>query len=157
MAVIGQSHLIWKSRVADYTFHGNTIVRIVPIEVGQNSGSSNSRSFWQEIRRLKENKSKQNNVSLQTFYDHFSQVYSENSAFSINHVETFVENNLSGNSEATESVDIENTDSLDLPISRDEVIKAISKLKRNKSAGSDLLPPELFIDAADCVTQCEII
>ena len=35
MAVIGQSHLIWRSRVADYISHGNTIVRIVPIEVGQ--------------------------------------------------------------------------------------------------------------------------
>ena len=35
MAVIGQSHLIWRSRVADYISHGNTIVRIVLIEVGQ--------------------------------------------------------------------------------------------------------------------------
>ena len=34
MAVIGQSHSIWRSRVADYISHGNTIVRIVPIEVG---------------------------------------------------------------------------------------------------------------------------
>ena len=34
MAVIGQSHLIWRSRVADHISHGNTIVRIVPIEVG---------------------------------------------------------------------------------------------------------------------------
>ena len=34
MAVIGQSHLIWRSRVADQISHGNTIVRIVPIEVG---------------------------------------------------------------------------------------------------------------------------
>ena len=35
MAVIGQSHLIWRSRVADQISHGNTIVRIVPIEVGR--------------------------------------------------------------------------------------------------------------------------
>ena len=34
MAVIGQSHFISRSRVADYISHGNTIVRIVPIEVG---------------------------------------------------------------------------------------------------------------------------
>ena len=123
-----------------------------------NLASSNPKSFWQEIRRLKENKSKQSNVSLQTFYDHFSQVYSENIAFSINYVETFVENNFSGNSGATASVDIETSDSLDLPISREEVIKAISKLKRNKSAGSDSLPPELFIDAADllCDPMCKI-
>ena len=34
MAVIGQSHLIWRCRVADHISHANTIVRIVPIEVG---------------------------------------------------------------------------------------------------------------------------
>ena len=34
MAVFGQSHSIWKSRVADHISHGNTIVRRVPIEVG---------------------------------------------------------------------------------------------------------------------------
>ena len=33
MAVIGQSHLIWRSRVADRISHGNTIVRIIPIKV----------------------------------------------------------------------------------------------------------------------------
>ena len=33
MAVIGQSHLLLRSRVPDHNFHSNTIVRIVPIEV----------------------------------------------------------------------------------------------------------------------------
>ena len=108
--------------------------------------SSNPRSFWHEIRRLKQNKSKECNVSLQAFYEHFSQVYSENSQFVIDHVETFVENNFS---EEAASEHTSNANSLDMPISQDEVIKAISKLKRNKSPGLDLLPPELFIDAAD--------
>ena len=40
MAVIGQSHLIWRSRVADHISHSNTIVRIVPIEVGHSYGQS---------------------------------------------------------------------------------------------------------------------
>ena len=111
--------------------------------------SSNPRSFWHEIRRLKQNKSKECNVSLQAFYEHFSQVYSENSQFVIDHVETFVENNFSGNAEEAASEHTSNANSLDMPISQDEVIKAISKLKRNKSPGLDLLPPELFIDAAD--------
>ena len=35
MAVIGQSHLLWRSRVPDHISHSNTIVRIVPIEVVQ--------------------------------------------------------------------------------------------------------------------------
>ena len=34
MAVIGQYNLMWRSRVLDHISHSNTIVRIVPIEVG---------------------------------------------------------------------------------------------------------------------------
>ena len=33
MAVIGQSDLLWRSRVLDHIYHSNTIVRIVPTEV----------------------------------------------------------------------------------------------------------------------------
>ena len=33
MAVIGQSHLLWRSRVPGHNYHSNTIVRIVPTEV----------------------------------------------------------------------------------------------------------------------------
>ena len=33
MAVIGQSHLLWRSRVPDHIYHSNTIVKIVPTEV----------------------------------------------------------------------------------------------------------------------------
>ena len=35
MAVIGQSHLLRRSWVPDHISHSNTIVRIVPIEVGR--------------------------------------------------------------------------------------------------------------------------
>ena len=35
MAVIGQSHLLWRSRVPGHISHGNTIVRTVPTEVVQ--------------------------------------------------------------------------------------------------------------------------
>ena len=35
MAVIGQSHLLWRNRVPDHISHSSTIVRIVPIEVGR--------------------------------------------------------------------------------------------------------------------------
>ena len=41
------------------------------------------------------------------------------------------------------------TSSLDALITCAEVKKAISKLKRNKSPGFDLLPPELFLDSID--------
>ena len=35
MAVIGQSHLLWRSRVPDHISHSNTIIRLVPIEAVQ--------------------------------------------------------------------------------------------------------------------------
>ena len=35
MAVIGQFDLLWMNRVPDHRYHSNTIVRIVPTEVGQ--------------------------------------------------------------------------------------------------------------------------
>ena len=38
MDVIGQYHLLWRSRVPDHISHSNTIVRIVPIEVGLGLG-----------------------------------------------------------------------------------------------------------------------
>ena len=45
-----------------------------------------------------------------------------------------------------------------LPISREEVLKAVSKLKRNKGLGLDLLPPELLIDSAGllCDPICKL-
>ena len=121
--------------------------------------SSNPKSFWHEIRRLKGNKSKQCNVSLQAFHDHFSKIYSENSDYSLDHVEEFVENNFSSREPDGNFDDYNaNVESLDVPISREEVLKAVSKLKRNKSPGLDLLPPELFIDSADllCDPICKL-
>ena len=45
--------------------------------------TSNPKAFWSEIRRMKDDKSKPCNVSLQAFYDHFKEIYSENSDFKI--------------------------------------------------------------------------
>ena len=44
---------------------------------------------------MKDNKSKQCSVSLQAFYDHFKESYSENSDFKLDQVDEFIENNFS--------------------------------------------------------------
>ena len=121
--------------------------------------TSNPKAFWSEIRRMKDDKSKRSNVSLQAFYDHFKEIYSENSDFKIDQVDAFIEDNFSQNNEnaANRESNI-NLESLDSPFTNAEVSKAFLKLKRNKSPGLDLLPPELFIDSSDliCAPICKL-
>ncbi|MEW8546880.1 MAG: reverse transcriptase family protein, partial [Candidatus Thiodiazotropha sp.] len=119
--------------------------------------SSNPKAFWSEIKRFTDSKTNSCNVSLQAFYDHFKQIYSESSHYTLDFVDEYLENNLSSN----DSVDTDqyvNFTSLDSPITREEVLKAFAKLKRNKSPGLDLLPPELFIDSVDllCDPICKL-
>lgn len=121
--------------------------------------SSNPKAFWNEIKRFTDSKTNTCNVSLQAFYDHFKEIYSENSNFNLNFVDEYLENNIfsSNDSNVYTEQNITST-SLDSHITREEVLTAISKLKRNKSPGLDLLPPELFIDSADllCDSLCKL-
>ena len=103
---------------------------------------------------MKDDKSKQCSVSLQAFYDHFKEIYSENSDFKIDQVDAFIENNFSQNNEnGANSESNTSMESLDSPLTNAEVIKAFLKLKRNKSPGLDLLSPELFFDSADLLCE----
>ena len=115
--------------------------------------SSSPKSFWQETRQLKENKSKLCNVSLQAFYEHFSQIYSENNGFSLNHVEEYIENNLSNSAQSgTGNEQNVNKETLDFPVSHEELLQAITKLKRNKCPGLDRLSCSLT-QLMYCATQ----
>ena len=85
---------------------------------------------------MKDDKSKQCNVSLQAFYDHFKEIYSENSDFKIDQVDAFIENNFSQNNENGANIESNTSmESLDSPLTNAEVMKAFLKLKRNKSPG----------------------
>ena len=44
--------------------------------------ANNPKSFWREINNLKGVKPKQGCVNLSQFYDHFKQIYSDESIFS---------------------------------------------------------------------------
>ena len=108
---------------------------------------------------MKDDKSKQCNVSLQAFYDHFKEIYSENSDFLITKVYTFIENNFSQNNKKGANGESNTSmESLDSPLTNAEVMKAFLKLKRNKSPGLDLLPPEIFFDSSDllCEPICKV-
>lgn len=77
-----------------------------------------------------------------SFFDHFKDIYSNVDDFKINYVEEII-NQLGTDPDFNIPVQT-NTESLDAVISSQDVHKAISKLKRNKSPGVDLLPPELL-------------
>ena len=74
-------------------------------------------------------------------------------------VDAFIENNFSQNNKnGANSESNTSMESLDSPLTNAEVMKAFLKLKRNKSPGLDLLPPELFIDSSDllCEPICKL-
>lgn len=71
------------------------------------------------------------------FYEHFKSLFSETTVFSDPGVENTV------NDEIFDHV----VDQLDCDFSYDEVIKAISFLRCQKSAGEDMLNPEIFLDS----------
>ena len=114
--------------------------------------SNNPKAIWREIRRMKGGDQGGSKLLLQNCFEHFKDVYSDNRYFTQNFVEDFVSDNLSDTDSDTPIGDRNlDTSLLDAAISVSEVIKAVSHLKRNKSPGIDLLPPELFIDSVDLI------
>ncbi|MES9883266.1 MAG: reverse transcriptase family protein [Sedimenticola sp.] len=119
-------------------------------ELAQN----NARQFWSEIRRIRGNANNSPDVSLDDFFDHFKEVYSIAEPFRDLDVETRVSDVLNVDSNNSQNpIEI-----LDSAFSYEEVDSAVGKLKRNKSAGIDLLVPEIFIESRDQLTPllCQI-
>ena len=119
-----------------------------------NLASSNPKAFWQEIRKMKNSgNSNLSPLSIDEFAEHFKEVYSENSNFSRYFVEQFVNEGLINDNISSEDANQIHYDTslLDSIITCVEVKKAVFKLKRDKSPGSDLLPPELFLDSFELI------
>ena len=83
-------------------------------------------------------------------------IFSNEEIFSSEHVEQFIDQTFHANENFNETEQHYDTLLLDAQISCDEVRKAILKLKRKKSLGLDLLPPELFIDSADMLAEPDV-
>ncbi|MEW8545015.1 MAG: endonuclease/exonuclease/phosphatase family protein, partial [Candidatus Thiodiazotropha sp.] len=102
------------------------------------------RKFWDEIKKFKNSKTGSNEIDLKSFYEHFRGLYSVDEPFSRDDVES----KLRSSDEAfTESSSV-----LAEKITVDEVLRAVDKLKCNKSAGIDLLIPEIFIACKDIIS-----
>ena len=97
----------------------------------------NPRKIWKRVRKKHNTRTPgEHNFCIDEFKTHFENVFSETV-------------NQDGEQVQVDSTEQMRCEALDGRITCEEVIKAISKLKRNKSSGSDSLCGEIFIDVKD--------
>ena len=90
---------------------------------------NNQQSFWQAMVKLRCKKFQpKHNISMQQWYDHFKRLLDQDV----------------GNHDDTLHIDDSYEEDLDRPISREEIIIALKKLKPRKSAGPDGMIGEFF-------------
>ena len=91
---------------------------------------SDQQAFWQNIRKFSKNKYQPyNSISEQDWFNHFQKVLEQD------------------NQDQDSDDDFENCESdvyYDRPITREEVLLAIQRLKNGKAAGPDGITGELF-------------
>ena len=97
-------------------------------------------SFWAELKKVNRKTSKNNtcDISSEEFYNHFKYLYGNRTDY--HNVD--VENSLLEN-------DVVHIDELDHNFTVDEILAALSTLKRGKSAGLDCIIPEMLIEVKD--------
>eukprot|EP00745_Piridium_sociabile_P014999 TRINITY_DN220_c0_g1_i5.p1 TRINITY_DN220_c0_g1~~TRINITY_DN220_c0_g1_i5.p1 ORF type:complete len:431 (+),score=53.42 TRINITY_DN220_c0_g1_i5:76-1293(+) len=94
------------------------------------------KTFWEIIRKVSRKKTQpQNSISIDQWFEHFKRVLEKEADDSIEE-------------DTEEDVD-EEEEFLDRPISREEVMLAIKKLKNGKAAGPDRLIGEFFKHSCD--------
>ena len=98
--------------------------------------------FWNEIKKFNKNKSN-SNISSEEFFQHFKDLFPSDEIFKNPNVECNLDQFFNENLY---------TENLDKDFTIDEVLKAISSLKRGKSPGMDNLVPEIFIDGKNILT-----
>lgn len=102
------------------------------------ASKSNPKKLWDLLKKYKNKPKFNSNISMTDFYHHFKNLFSNTDNFLDENVERSAEDLFNQNILV---------DSLDGEFTVDEVCKAISCLKQNKSAGDDSLIPEVFLDA----------
>ena len=101
------------------------------------------KDFWKLFKKNKKNNSK---ITLNEFFDYFSKMQQDLATVLDEESEEFVKNNNAS------SVDENNFEELDKPITVFEIETVIRSLKRNKSAAGDQLLNEYFIESADILS-----
>ena len=111
---------------------------------------SRPKDFWRYFKKDGRKKKVENDISLEQFFDYFSNL--EDNILRCNHeeAENFCENHDFNN--------IDFCEDLDFSISYDEIVNAAKKLKPNKAYGNDCLLNEYFIECIDILAPylCDI-
>ena len=125
-------------RKAKRLFHYNEKQKLLSLS------KSNTRKFWKYINKFKNTcKSKNDNsdISLEEFTEHFKSL--SNISFG---------NFQQDESNTTLNHDEVNIEELDCPFTNEELLKAISTLKRNKSSDYDGNVADFFIECKDFIS-----
>jgi exonuclease III len=107
-----------------------------------NFAKNQPQKFWKEIKKLKKNKTDIGDITIEEFYDHFKDLYSNNDVFLNNQVDEELSNNLNQNI----------VEELDKDFTLEDVLTAISSLKTGKSGGEDRLISEIFKECKDLLS-----
>ncbi|XP_053375116.1 uncharacterized protein LOC123554108 isoform X1 [Mercenaria mercenaria] len=102
------------------------------------ASKNNPKKFWDLVRKYKKKCKNNSNLSANDFYEHFKSLFSDNDVF----MDQDVESTINDDTLNTNVVEM-----LDCDFTIEEVAKAIGTLKRQKSAGVDMLIPEIFLDS----------
>ena len=110
-----------------------------------NLAKDNPQHFWAELKKLKRKNSAgkgNGSVSKEDFCNHFKYMYGDSNVFTNNDVEN----------EMCNDNNVVNVEQLDKDFTIEEIIKAISTLKRGKSGGVDLITSEMLIECQDVLS-----
>ena len=114
---------------------------------------NDSRAFWGEIRKISYKKPKLANISINSWGEHFSQVFNPNGIIEAETVEGEDGTNRGGGNrvegenrreEEEDRVEEVEEEELDIEISREEIIGGIDRLKSGKAGGLDGVSAELL-------------
>ena len=105
------------------------------------SSIKNQKDFWNTVHKASFRKRKQKgNISLDMWYQHFKSL-----------LEVDLENSNSPNTSNDDLIDDETSDYLDRPISKEEILLALRKLKSGKAAGPDEIIGEMLRNSNELV------
>ena len=125
------------------------IFKIKKLQDIENLKRSKPKEFWKHFK--KKNTKVENSLPIEDFFDYFSNLEDDIFTCRNDECEHFCQNQNFNNSSIN--------DEFDRPISSEEILQAVKRLKTNKAYGIDCLLNEYFIETIDIILPyvCDIL